>query len=162
MVRLSVEAKRALVEKALKKDKSMQELASLHNVGYSSLMRWIEAYRSGALNKKEPKSKLGQLNPKERLEHLLATASLDEMALGTYCREHGLYSHQLARWKTEFMTEPSKEKSSKQQIELAALREENKRLKQELNRKEKALAETAALLVLKKKASSLWGEDEDV
>ncbi len=41
------------------------------------------------------------------------------------------------------------------------LREENKRLKKELRRKEKALAETSALLVLKKKAHLIWGEPED-
>lgn len=36
-----------------------------------------------------------------------------------------------------------------------------KTLEKELNRKEKALAETAALLVLQKKAQELWGEPED-
>jgi transposase len=41
------------------------------------------------------------------------------------------------------------------------LKHENNALKKELNRKEKALAETAALLVLKKKVHSLWENDED-
>lgn len=45
--------------------------------------------------------------------------------------------------------------------ETRQLREENKRLKKELRRKEKALAETSALLVLKKKAHLIWGEPED-
>jgi len=40
-------------------------------------------------------------------------------------------------------------------------RKKNRYLEKELNRKEKALAETAALLVLKKKAQALWGEPED-
>ena len=45
--------------------------------------------------------------------------------------------------------------------ETRQLREENKRLKKELRRKDKALAETSALLVLKKKAHLIWGELED-
>nr|WP_221898590.1 hypothetical protein [Bathymodiolus japonicus methanotrophic gill symbiont] len=44
---------------------------------------------------------------------------------------------------------------------LKQLRSENKKLKKELNRKEKALAETAALLVLRKKLDALWEENED-
>jgi len=37
-----------------------------------------------------------------------------------------------------------------------------KELERELMRKEKALAEAAALLVLKKKVQNLWGEDGDI
>ena len=37
-----------------------------------------------------------------------------------------------------------------------------KQLERELRRKEAALAETAALLVLRKKAEALWGKEEDV
>jgi hypothetical protein len=36
-----------------------------------------------------------------------------------------------------------------------------KELERNLHRKEKALAETAALLVLRKKAQAIWGESED-
>ena len=45
--------------------------------------------------------------------------------------------------------------------EIKNLKHENKVLKKELNRKEKALAETAALLVLQKKVHEIWGSDED-
>jgi hypothetical protein len=44
--------------------------------------------------------------------------------------------------------------------EVKALRTENRALKKELTRKEKALAEASALLILKKKAALLWGENE--
>ena len=36
-----------------------------------------------------------------------------------------------------------------------------KQLKQEIKRKDKALAEAAAILILRKKLNALWGEDED-
>jgi len=49
----------------------------------------------------------------------------------------------------------------KYKAENVALRKKNADLERELRRKEKALAEAAALLVLKKKADAIWGEDED-
>ena len=48
-----------------------------------------------------------------------------------------------------------------QSEEVRTLKKENKSLKKDLNRKEKALAETAALLVLKKKAQEIWGGPEE-
>ncbi len=53
------------------------------------------------------------------------------------------------------------EKSDRAKENMAQLVKENKRLKKELIRKEKALAEMAALLVLKKKADEIWGDKED-
>jgi hypothetical protein len=50
---------------------------------------------------------------------------------------------------------------AKAQSEVKTLKNKNQTLKKELNRKEKALAEAAALLVLQKKVSAIWGNDED-
>ena len=47
------------------------------------------------------------------------------------------------------------------QSENKKLKNENKQLALELRRKEKALAEAAALLILKKKADLIWGVDEE-
>ena len=46
------------------------------------------------------------------------------------------------------------------EAELKSEREQNKKLLRELRYKEKALAETAALLVLRKKADAIWGDPE--
>ena len=83
------------------------------------------------------------------------------MSVGIYCRKHGLFSHQLQQWKEEFMSQKTEQKNTQQLSELKALKAENKLLKQDLRRKEKALAKTAALLVLKKKADLIWRETED-
>ena len=91
----------------------------------------------------------------------MATASLDESTLGAYCREQGIYSFQLKTWKEAFMSHNSTEKKQTESTELRALRAEVKALKKELHRKDKALAETSALLILKKKASLIWGEPGD-
>jgi len=41
------------------------------------------------------------------------------------------------------------------------MKAKNKKLESELRRKDKALAEASALLILKKKANLIWGESED-
>ena len=53
------------------------------------------------------------------------------------------------------------EKEYKLRNEMKALQKENEQLKKDLRRKDKALAETSALLVLKKKANLIWGDLED-
>jgi transposase len=65
----------------------------------------------------------------------------------------------LKEWENEFMKQVSPDQKLK--AELADLRKKNVLLERELRRKEKALAEAATLLVLKKKADEIWGERED-
>ena len=100
----------------------------------------------------------------DKLAVVIETAALNESELGEYCRRKGLYPEQVQRWKEAALHGyESDEKVQHQQI---ANRKDDKRkikkLESELRRKEKALAETAALLVLRKKAQAIWGEEEDV
>lgn len=161
MTTISIEFKAALVQKALNRGSAtLESIARANNIGTSTLSKWVTKFRNGELQVKDGAVKLGYETAADRLKHLLNTASLDEVALGSYCREHGLYSHQLTEWK-DAMSKDNNDKNKQQNEELKVLRAENKSLKKELNRKEKALAETAALLVLKKKLHSIWGARED-
>ncbi len=81
--------------------------------------------------------------------------------VGAYCRKHGLYPHQLTQWEADFMTSSTDPKNQQLTAELKKLRAENKALKQVVVRKDKVLAETVALLILKKKATQIWGELEE-
>jgi len=91
---------------------------------------------------------------------------MDEATRSAWCREHGVYPQQLQQWKAsavhslaapeEARASPLQTKQDKRRI---------KELERELRRKDKALAETAALLVLSKKyeailSRNLQGEDE--
>jgi len=96
----------------------------------------------------------------ERMKAVIDSGSLTEQELGGYCREQGIFPHQLRQWKQDILQMAPEEKNQAMKAENRQLKEQNKQLKRELNRKEKALAETAALLVLKKKAEILWGSDE--
>jgi transposase len=87
----------------------------------------------------------------ERFNTLLETAGLSQEACGAYCRQRGIYQHQLTQWREAFMQPKNEGKHTQELAELKALRAENKALKKELNRKDNALAETSALLILKKK-----------
>jgi len=87
---------------------------------------------------------------------LLESHGLDEQALNALCREKGVFRHHLKQWQAAFIAGGS----GVNRAELRELKDTNKTLKRELNRKEKALAEAAALLVLKKKYQALWVEED--
>ena len=163
MRKLSAEAKQAIIDKVLARDgRTVVEIAKLHNISYSTLQKWIRKVRNGDIIDPVKSVKDNQaLSLSERFTHLMATASLDETAVGIYCREHGLYAIQLTQWKEAFMTQKPDLKKQDNLTELRTLRLENKRLKQDVKRKNSALAEATALLVLKKKASLIWGEVEE-
>ena len=74
-----------------------------------------------------------------------------------WCRERGLFAHHLSDWKAAFCA-PGKETVPGLR-EVRSLKDENAQLKRELVRKEKALAEAAALLVLQKKFRALWADE---
>jgi len=97
-----------------------------------------------------------------RLEAVIATAAMDGEAKSAWCREKGLYPSDLEAWRQGAMaalSEPGEAPASPQQTRQAKKR--TKELERELKRKDKALAETAALLVLSKKLSAIYGEGAD-
>lgn len=92
----------------------------------------------------------------EKLEAVLEYEKLDEQKRGVYLREKGLHSVHIERWKQQVLEGLKSSKSGKKDPRDIKIKE----LEKELGRKEKALAEAAALLVLKKKAQDIWGDGE--
>lgn len=100
----------------------------------------------------------------DKFRVVLETASLNETELAEYCRRKGLYVEQVNAWRESCEQANSPASPAKIRLEREKEKAINKRIKQlerELLRKDAALAETAALLVLRKKAEALWGKDED-
>lgn len=89
----------------------------------------------------------------------MQTYGLSEEAVSVWCRERGIFPHNLEAWKESFTTGASLE-AAKEPQDARALRRENDGLRSELLRKDKALAEAAALLVLQKKFRALWEDEE--
>ena len=96
-----------------------------------------------------------------RLEAVITAAALDETGKSAWCREHGVFPAELERWRTSAttaLTDPEEVRASPQ-----ATRADKKRIKElerELLRKDRALAETAALLVLSKKVAAIFNKGE--
>lgn len=163
---ITAEGREVIIKKALqRKEQTLAEIAKSNNIGLSTLGRWIRAYQQGQACNDEG-VKQGELLPSigERLEHILAAAGLDEGGVGAYCRSRGIYPYQLEEWKQAMINKAApvnEKKEALQRAELKALRAENRHLKRDLQRKDRALAETSALLVLKKKADLIWGVCED-
>ena len=95
-----------------------------------------------------------------RLEAVIATAAMDEATRGAWCREQGLYPLELDAWKQDAIAGPG-EPHDADTAEAKRDRRRIKELERELNRKDKALAETAALLVLSKKLAAIFHEGAD-
>jgi transposase len=152
----------AFVEQALIKlvsrgKRTIREVALELNVNYHTARNWV---KKGAANKAvvaQTKEKRPQdWSAPEQLQALQESHVLSGESLQAWCRERGLFVHHLTSWKTAFCA-PAK--ASAQTGQLRGLKDENEQLKRELTRKEKALSEAAALLMLQKKFRALW-EDE--
>ena len=105
-----------------------------------------------------PEKRATDYSAEQRLQAVLDTHAMTAEARSAWCREHGLFEHQLAQWKAQLLTpaEPAGNAG-----EVRRLKDEVKQLERQLNRRDKALAEAAALLVLQKKYQALWeGEDK--
>jgi transposase len=92
---------------------------------------------------------------------VLTTAVLDEAAKNAWCREHGVYPQELAQWREaarQALAEPEEARASPQQTKQD--RRRIKQLERELRRKDKALAEAAALLVLRKNLAAIFNRDK--
>lgn len=96
-----------------------------------------------------------------RLEAVVTTAAMSEASRSAWCREHGVYPVELDQWRaacTAALAEPEEARASPQ-----ATRADRKRIKElerDLLRKDRALAETAALLVLSKKVAAIFNKGE--
>lgn len=138
------------------------ELANEFNIPIGTIYTWksnmLKKQNLKQINAQRPKDK----SAAAKLQAVIDTAEMPEHELGAYCREHGIYTHHLKEWKQRFLESFDAVGDKVNKTEHKQAVHENKKLKQELHRKDKALAEVSALLVLKKKADLIWGIiDED-
>ena len=97
----------------------------------------------------------------EKMEAIIETAKMSENELGEYLRSKGLNSCDLENFKKEFISNAPCRGRPKLDPEIVELRKNNTELKRDLNKKNKALAEMSARVILLKKSHLLWGEHED-
>ena len=141
------EFKDAMVKKLSGPDgKSATTLAEEVGIPQGTLSRWLrdfgrfESTGDGMSTKKRPQN----LTAEEKMQAVIAYEAADESKRGLYLRGHGLYNVDIEA----LSKKPKKGDPKDKRIQ---------NLESELRRKEKAFAETAALLVLKKKRRQFGG-----
>lgn len=100
-------------------------------------------------------------SPEKKLKTVLEAANLSDEQLGAFLRGKGLHETHLQQWRIQMLHGLGKQPNARKPKRNASDTKQIRELEKELRRKDKALAETAALLVLKKKVQEIWGDGDD-
>lgn len=161
MPRYSPELKEKIIKDMLPPNNiPVKELSDKHGICEQTLYKWKRVAKANGSIIQNSKNSKEKYSNEVKLNIIIETASLNEEELSEYCRQKGLYVDEIKSWKTMFITGKT-ESETKAKEELKSKDAKLKQLQKELNRKEKALAETAALLVLRKKMNAIWNSEED-
>jgi transposase-like protein len=156
--------KEAVLKKMLPPhNKSVPEISKEEGIPEPTLYLWRKTARAqGRLLPNGATTPEGWTSA-DKFAAVVETTAMNEEEKATYCRQRGLYPEQIAAWRAacENANDWDEAQSKKLKESMKESKKRTQELERELHRKEKALAEAAALLVLKKKADAYWGEDVD-
>ncbi len=162
--RYSTDFKESIIKKMMPPNPiSVSQLVKETGVSDVTLYKWRKDYRNQGIAVPANQNNPDRWTAEDKLAVVIETASFNGAQLSEYCRSKGLYPEQVDEWKVSALTgyqnnhQMKKEKTLNHQQDKKKI----KQLEMELRRKEKALAETAALLVLSKKCRAIWGESEE-
>lgn len=151
-------------------------LAEESGIPQPTLSRWLrsagtvkpvtKSRRNAPKTASVPPKRTQDWTPQEKMQAVLDAAGLSDEELGAFLRRRGLHREVLEQWRTQALeaaTSALTEGTSRRKRSRGPSPEQQKirELERELRRKDKALAETTALLVLKKKFQALFGDEED-
>jgi len=111
--------------------RSVIEVSKETGVSIQTIYGWLKQAKEGTLDEREDRMKAGDRTLSEKFTLVMETKGIPSECQVEWLRSQGLHTERVHQWE------------------------------QELARKEKALAEMAALMALKKKADALWGDRED-
>ena len=160
MPRYSVERKNAVLKKLLPpENQSIPAVSASEGISEATLYNWVsKVRREGSAVPGSRASNAEQWDGEAKLAVVFETQAMNEAEKSAYCRKKGLYPEQIERWRAACIAGASNNEPNSDALKKA--RNDIKRLNRKIDRKDKALAESAALLVLSKKFQALW-EDED-
>jgi transposase-like protein len=166
MSRYSEELKQSVLKRMMPPEsRTVKELSRETGITEVTLYNWRKlARKAGAVMPGGGQRKAEDWDSASKFGVVLETASLSEEGLSEYCRSKGLYVEQVRAWRAacEQANAAQEQQTEADRQHRAADRRRIKELERELHRKEKALAEAAALLVLAKKYRALPQQNEDV
>ena len=160
----SLERKEAVLKKMLPPNsQSIAALAKEEGISDATLYNWRQQARNkGRLMPDSDNTPEGWTS-RDKFSAVMETAAMSEAEIAEYCRQRGLYPEQLVTWRTACEQANDWNRASEKQLKEATRvdRKKMRQLEKELARKEKALAEAAALLVLRKKLGAMFEGPED-
>jgi transposase-like protein len=142
---------------------SAWSLAKEVGISQSTLSRWLRQRRTlTPMSDSNPKGgapRSRKRTAEEKLRLLNEASSVGKDGLGAFLRREGIHEPELEAWRLEALAGLAKARAATSKTSPDARK--IRALEKELARKEKALAEVAALLTLKKKAQEIWGDGDD-
>jgi transposase-like protein len=164
MKRYSDERKESVIQQMMPPHNiPIPRLAQTTGISDVTLYNWRKQARVEGIAVPADGKNPEQWSSEDKFAIVLEAASLNEAELSEYCRQKGLYVEQIAVWRKACLR-ANADSAAQARAQLEQTRKDRKQIKQlerELRRKEKALAEAAALLILQKKAQAIWGDAED-
>ena len=163
-MRYPKERKEATLKKMLPpNNKTIKELAEEEGISEATLYNWRNAARAEGRLLPNGDCTPSGWSAADKFAAVVETATLNEVELSIYCRERGLYPEQIQQWREACEQANDWDRTQNKRLKEARQADQKrlKELERDLRHKEKALAETAALLVLRKKAEAIWGKGED-
>jgi len=167
--------KDAMIQKMTGPDAiSASALSKQVDVPQVTLSKWLRTAGVGSSydfpNNPKDYTKMAKINhprrpndwsAEEKLKVVVEAAGLDDEQLGEFLRKKGLHQTHLEQWRLQMLDGLQNGFSRNRAKQKKADAKHIRTLEKEINRKNKALAETAALLVLKKKVQEIWGDEDD-
>lgn len=140
----------------------LRQLSQEEGISEGTLSRWRSEARSKGQFLPDANAGPEGWSTRDKFAAVVETAAMNETELSEYCRRRGLYREQLSAWRAACERANDWDRSAARQI-ARETKDDRKRIQQlerELMRKEKALAEAAALTILRKKADAIWGPSQ--
>lgn len=122
----------------------------------TSIRDWIKIY-----GKRTTMKKITEWTPETKLEAIIKTSNMSENDLGEFLRSNGLHSADLEKWKQDFYSSQQAPGRPKIDPEIIQLRNKQTELSKDLKRKNDALAEMSARVILLKKKHLIFGGTEE-
>lgn len=144
-------------------NRAVKVLAEEEGISEATLYNWRREARSKGILMPDGDAGPQGWNARDKFAAVVESASLNEEQTAAYCRRKGLYPHHLEQWRNacENANDWDRQANKKLKARQRAQQHRIKQLEKELRRKEKALAESAALLVLQKKVQAIWEDPGD-
>jgi transposase-like protein len=165
MLRIPKARKEAILNKMMSPyPPTIVVLSKQEGISEATLYNWRKQLRQEGRPVPEHDRTSENWSAQTKFAVVVETAAMTETELAEYCRGKGLYPEQVKAWRDTAIAsqDESQQATAASQQQGRDYRKQIKRLETDLARKEKALAEAAALLILQKKMRALWegGEDE--